>query len=448
MLPTIKQLRELLGQVIVNKREQGHVCLGLEDRLAALPERYDELLAFAETVSDLPMQPDWPHVEPSDWKGIVAQMAPDRPQETWRRVSLSEAVARVQSAFLGSVCGCVLGKPLEIKPTLAQLRESFTRIGDWPLNDYVSQRVAEQGGLKLNPCWTQTVRERIGYVAPDDDINYTILGALLLQKHGQDFTPAQVLDLWIHNLAPAWTFGPERTMLLHAGVDSMVSSQSDFAHWVRVLNPGEERCGAMIRADAYGYAFPGNPQKSVELAWRDASWTHRRTGIYGTMFAAAAISVAPVAREPMEIFDMALRFVPQRSRFASIVSDAIEIVRQADNWMQAYERIHERYGRFGHCLIYQETATLVNTLRFATSVGHGICLQVMQGNDTDSYAATAGSILGAYFGPGHLEDRWLAPFNDTIHTTLADFHVQSLSQVTRLMGDLPVTMAARQTEKC
>jgi len=70
-------------------------------------------------------------------------------------------------------------------------------------------------------------------------------------------------------------------------------------------------------------------------------------------------------------------------------------------------------------------------------VGDGICIQVSQGNDTDSYGATARSLLGAYFGPGHLEERWLKPFNDTIYIALADFHEQSLSALAKRMGELP-----------
>jgi ADP-ribosylglycohydrolase len=65
-----------------------------------------------------------------------------------------------------------------------------------------------------------------------------------------------------------------------------------------------------------------------------------------------------------------------------------------------------------------------------------------QGNDTDSYGATAGSILGAYFGPEGLEDRWLAPFNDDIHTALARFYERSLSKLAKQMGELPKWVAA------
>jgi len=92
--------------------------------------------------------------------------------------------------------------------------------------------------------------------------------------------------------------------------------------------------------------------------------------------------------------------------------------------------------------VYQECATLMNTLRFARSVGEGICLQVAQGNDTDSFGATAGSLLGVFFGPGHLEERWLAPFHDDLRTGLAQFHERSLSAVARRMGQLHGRVAA------
>ena len=79
------------------------------------------------------------------------------------------------------------------------------------------------------------------------------------------------------------------------------------------------------------------------------------------------------------------------------------------------------------------------------SVGDGVCKQVSQGNDTDSFGATAGSLLGAYLGPGHLEERWLAPFADDLHTTLAQFYERSLAKVARRMGELPRRVAAELT---
>jgi ADP-ribosylglycohydrolase len=155
------------------------------------------------------------------------------------------------------------------------------------------------------------------------------------------------------------------------------------------------------------------------------------------MFIAAAIASAFVVRDRLEIFEIALKFVPRRSRFYEITADCIEMVRKASSWIDGYEAIHANYGEYGHCQVYQEVGTLINSTRFAESVGHGICIQVSQGCDTDCFGEIIGSILGVYFGPGYLEPRWLAPFGDRLHTSLASFHEQRLSAVAARMAKLP-----------
>jgi ADP-ribosylglycohydrolase len=67
----------------------------------------------------------------------------------------------------------------------------------------------------------------------------------------------------------------------------------------------------------------------------------------------------------------------------------------------------------------------------------------MQGNDTDSFGATCGSILGAYFGPGHLDGRWTEPFRDRINLALASTWISSLSELTERMAALPALVGSR-----
>ena len=109
--------------------------------------------------------------------------------------------------------------------------------------------------------------ERIDSVAPDDDINYTVLGMMLLERHGLAFTQEHLRDLWLRHLPITQTFGPERTLLLTAGINTLPGGDPDALDaWVNILNPNDEQCGAMIRADAYGYACPGRPALAAELA--------------------------------------------------------------------------------------------------------------------------------------------------------------------------------------
>jgi ADP-ribosylglycohydrolase len=316
-------------------------------------------------------------------------------------------------------------------------------MGEWPLRDYVSTHMLDALGAR-HSSWENTTRGQIHFVEPDDDVNYTILGMLLLEQHGINLTKANIRDAWIHHLTVGTTWGPERTMLARASVNHLAEGSDEFeepSQWADFLNPNNEFCGAQIRADAYGYACPGRPELAAELAWRDASWTHRKTGTYSTMWTAAAIAVAPVAKTPLEIFEVANMFVPQKSRFYQAVSFALEEVRKSSDWMDGYNRLHAKLGQHGHCRVYFESATLINTLQHAKNISDGFCIQVMQGNDTDSYGATSGSILGAYFGPGNLESRWLQPFNDDIHTALCWFYERSLSKLAKRMGELPARIS-------
>jgi ADP-ribosylglycohydrolase len=447
MLPSYGQLREQLRLIISNKEEQGHEVTGLVEELHILPDSYDFLHAFAQRLARLPLRADWPYLEPNDWAGICAACAPERPLGPIATVDLEDSARRVEAAFLASVCGCILGKPLEVRPTLPELESAFSAVGEWPIRDYVSERSLAALGRR-HSSWAETVRENIRYVAPDDDINYTVLGMLLLEQHGLDLRPSDVRDAWICHLPLGTTFGPERTLLVKAGMNTLAGGTPDaLDEWVTVLNVRDEFCGALIRADAYGYACPGRPALAAELAWRDASWTHRRTGIYGTMFVAAAIAAAQVMTDRLGIFELALQYVPQRSRFHHITADCLEMVRQAHDWREAYAGIQAKYGRYGHCQTYGEVGALINTLRFAQDVGDGLCIQVMQGDDTDSFGATAGSLLGAYFGPGHLEPRWLAPLGDDIRSGMAWFFERSLSRLAQRMGELPRRLAAQIVAK-
>lgn len=441
MFPTHAQLRDKLHAVLRDKDAQGHQTDGLSSQLDALPDSYDALMHFAHEIAGLPMRADWPHVEPDELDDIWAECDPNRPQSTLGALDTQDLSRRVEAAFLGSVCGCVLGKPLEINPTLAELREALEKTGDWPLRDYISQSTL--GGLRSrHESWPNTTRENIRFVEPDDDMNYTILGMIVLEKYGLKFSKENLRDAWLHHLTLGTAWGPERVVLAKAAVGHTFNEgKAPVADWPRVLNWGDELCGAQIRADAYGYAAAGRPALAAELAWRDASFTHRRTGTYATMWTAAAIATAAVVDEPLEVFRIANMFVPQQSRFFHTVSTALDEVAQSSDWLDGYGRIHDKFGEYSHCRVYQESGTLINTLRWAESVGDGFCMQVSQGNDTDSYGATAGSILGMFFGPGHLEERWLTPFNNDIHSGLAWFFERSLSTLAKRMGQLPQQIA-------
>jgi ADP-ribosylglycohydrolase len=441
MFAPIPVLRQQLSSMLRDQVEKGRDPGGLAEEIGSAPDDYQRLYDLALRIDAAPVRADWAYVEPSDLPTIHAEQAKEaRSSALEATVRPADSGERAAAGFYGSVAGCILGKPVEIMPDLEELRAALTAIGEWPLDDYISVDIRDRGGLRaLHPDWPESVRENIQWVTADDDINYTLLGMLTLEKYGREFTKGDLRRQWLENVPLGFTWGPERGFLakqaLAMGIDD--EPEQDLETLADGFNPGQELCGAMIRADAYGYAAPGRPDIASDLAWRDATLTHRGNGVYGSMFAAAAIAAAATATDPLEIFEVALRYVPQRSRFHAIVADSLELVRRSGDWLEGYEGIHGRYARYGHCRVFQESGLMINTLKHARSVGEGICIQVSQGNDTDSYGATAGSILGVFFGPGHLEDRWITPFNDTLHTRLAGFYELSLSSTAERISRLP-----------
>ena len=441
MLPTITGFRNALLANAASKERQGHDCAGLAEAIKGAPASYDALWALAQRIAAAPLRSDWTWVEPNDLDAIRGE-CPDWPTAPLAAVDTLAVVPRVEAAFLASVCGCILGKPLEFSPDLAEIRKAAETVDAWPLDDYIPEKLLVAAGKRHGDA-AYTTREAIRFAGADDDLNYTILGMLLLEQHGADFTTEQVAKLWFSHLPCGWQWGPERTLNMKYALATICGTKDPF-DWRaagEIANPGDEQCGALIRADAYGYACPGDPGRAAALAWKDAIYTHRRTGLYGTMFAAASIASAFTARDWRGIFEPALACIPQGSRFADTVRRSIGMVAEASDWLDGYQRVHHAFIDHGHCQVYQEIGTVINTLRFARDSGHGICLQVSQGNDTDSFGCTAGSILGAFHGPDALHPRWLAPFQDTIHTAIAGFTEQRLSAVARRMGRLPQRLA-------
>lgn len=434
---TPEVLCRIVAAEIEERSKQGYDVDALRPTMKEAEGSYDALMRLARQVKTAPLRPDWPYEEPDELESVMEACDPAREKGSFCLPSDAEIEDRVRSAFLTSVCACVLGKPLEEPPYggLQDIRAAAQKTGEWPLRDYVSAEMLEAWGRR-NPCWVETTKGNVHHVASDDDITYSLMGMMLLEKSGTAFSHEDMRQLWLENLPIYLCWGPERTILLRAGLASLAPDLPyDMEDWATCLNPGQELCGAMIRADAYGYACPGNPELAARLAFRDASFTHRKTGVYSAMFIAAAIATAFVAKDWQEIVVTALQYIPQRSRFHEQASNCLRMVNAASSFEEGYEAVHKAYEAFTAGQIVQEIGTVINTLKFARSAEEGIGMQVAQGNDSDSFACSCGSILGAYFAQG-LPEHWYAQFNDVLQTTMGNFHETSLSAVVSRMQGL------------
>lgn len=158
----------------------------------------------------------------------------------------------------------------------------------------------------------------------DDDTDYTILRLHMLEKYGQRLTQELIASEWFILLPFYQTFTVERATYRNL-VQSIEPSK---AAWTR--NPYSDWIGALIRADIYGYIFPGNPKAALETAYPDATLTHRREGIYGELWAAALISTAFDAYTIEQDLRNSVNFTPQGSELRQALESIIKIYNNAD----------------------------------------------------------------------------------------------------------------------
>ena len=88
----------------------------------------------------------------------------------------------------------------------------------------------------------------------------------------------------------------------------------------------------LIRADIFGWVYPGRPRAAAILAHRDASLSHVANGIYGEMWAAALVSSAFVATDALDAVERSLDHVPPTSRLAGAVRDVLAMHAAGDAW--------------------------------------------------------------------------------------------------------------------
>jgi ADP-ribosylglycohydrolase len=421
------ELRELLGDEVIQLRQSGHeldgALLRVQEALASggrgwLPEferAYDEL-------EEARVEPGWPYAEPSGLQEILATLGSDD-DAALRRPSGEVLRDRVHAAWLGRCVGCNLGKPVEgLGWNREKLRRYLEQAGSYPITDYLPVIDPMPAGMVLDESWRVTTRGRVNGMARDDDTDYTILGLHILEEHGFGFTTAQVGAEWLLHLPFGQTYTAERV-----AYRNLVRGLAP-PHTARYRNPYREWIGALIRADAFGYACPGRPRRAALLAYRDAALSHTANGIYGEMWAAALTAASFAVPTAREALDIAMAAVPPASRLA----EALRAVRVAFDsglsWDKAMDQVERDLGGYHWIHTVNNAAVVAAALLwgegdFTKSIG----LAVAAGLDTDSDGATVGSVFGALHGTAALPAHWVDPLRDTIHSAIADFDSYSIS---------------------
>ena len=357
--------------------------------------------------------PDIPLVaEEPDYLQLILQRRPDtgRKGYLWETPPPDEIMLdKLLGALYARTAGCLTGVPVEgwqyeeirdwaeITGQQFPPRDFFTRVENPHLfNCYGTRRAAY-------------ARDAMQSAPVDDDLAYTQLALLLLERHGIYFTTRDLAKLWLEKLPVACTAEDIVLKNLKAGMDPMKAADNG--------NPYRQWIGAAIRSDGYGWTAAGLPELAAGMAWKDAFLTHRRNGIYGAMYLAAAQSAAFGVKDPVEALERALDQVPAHSMLYGDIEWALS--QKPGSAEQAVKLVRERFAGMSPVHVRNNLCLTIFGLKIGGCDPTEVVAQtVAMGMDNDCNAASAGSIVGAIVGYKALPDWMSKRFGNRMETYL------------------------------
>jgi ADP-ribosylglycohydrolase len=363
--------------------------------------------------------------EPSHPEAILMSLEA-REDDDSPELDSGELDRKLLGGWLGRCAGNGLGKPFEtVDWTPAAIRDYLHQADAWPLTDYVPLLDPMPTGFVLREdCAATTTRGNVAFVTRDDDLDYTLLNLILLERFGVRFTARDVAAVWLDLLPFGKMFTAEAVAYRNVtlGLDA---PETAIQH-----NPYREWVGALIRADAFGFVSPGRPRSAAALALTDATLSHTRNGIYGEMWAAAAVALAFVAESLEEIVERSLLVVPPRSRLRGALEHVLHLWRVGAEWEEALAWIHSLDYYYVH--VVSNAAIIAAALLwsggdFTRAVG----LSVSSALDTDSHAATVGAVVGVFVGADGIPSHWTEPLNDRFRSALSGHAEESIIDLAR-----------------
>jgi ADP-ribosylglycohydrolase len=406
--PRSDDLRELVRQIELTAQLKAEH--GAEGLSGVLSEARKALRSSLARLKRLPVDRDLAEREPDDLRRIQS-LRPKGPRRLWQRFEKSVYCDRLEGALLGRMAGCTLGAPVEFWP-VEKMKALAEENGDaFPPTDYwrhVPEPKSKRYEVSPREAYT---RGGLDGVPVDDDIAYTLLGLLIVEDYGPEFTTDDVGNAWLNYLPYACTAEDVALRNLKKGLPASQAGSRDnlYCEWI----------GADIRSDPWGYMAPGWPERAAEMAYRDARISHRRQGVYGEMFFAATIAAAFSTADPIEALRLGLTEIPRGCALARAIRWALRISPEIRDYRQARAAMDERFkGMHRAHTINNACLTVWGITIGGTDFSRVIGETVAMGMDNDCTAATAGSIVGAVVGKKGIPTRWYKRFNNTIHSYL------------------------------
>ena len=233
-------------------------------------------------------------------------------------------------------------------------------------------------------------------VPPNDDLDLQVLWLKVLEEKGADITSSDMADAWLNGCwYPFNEYGIFRRNY-RLGIKPPLSGAYGNQFW-------ETGMGCPIRAEIWGYAFPGAPDLAASYSRLDGVLDHTEQSVGAEEMFAAMASMAFFVDDWRELAFRFMHYLPAGSPIERMTREAFRAHDEGLSLREARERIILLAGTPEAC----DSQINVPFTFLGLLYGGGDLEDVMAatlscGYDTDCTMATAGALVGQILGAGRI----------------------------------------------
>lgn len=276
-------------------------------------------------------------------------------------------------------------------------------------------------------------------IPPNDDLDLQVLWLKVIEEKGAALTSDDLAQAWIEGCwYPFNEYGIFRRNWM-LGIRPPMSGHYGNKFW-------ETGMGCPIRAEIFGYVFPGAPDLAAHYAGIDGCLDHTEQAIGAEKLFAAMASMAFFVPDVRRLASMFLHYLPVGTPVERMTRIAFECHRDGVPMRDARDRMMAIAGNPEACDAQTNVPfTFLALLYGENDLQETLLAALRCGYDTDCTMATSAALLGQILGasriPAHLKEKTGDELVMGIQYTRAEMTLSALARDTARMGVLLATDA-------
>ena len=289
---------------------------------------------------------------------------------------------------------------------------SYERYLDKVLGGWIGKCIGGTIGARFegNKDWIEISSEEMfpEAVPPNDDLDLQILWLKVLEEKGAALTSDDLANAWMEGCwYPFNEYGIFRKNY-RLGIHPPESGRFGNQFW-------ETGMGCPIRAEIWGYAFPGAPDLAAEYARRDGVLDHTEESVGAEQLFAAMTSMAFFVDDFRVLYERFKHYLPAGTPVARLTEEAFRAHAEGLSLRDARKRLMLLAGNPEACDARTNVPFTFLGLLYGGEDLEKTMLETLRcGYDTDCTMATAGALLGQMLGASRISQHLKEAIGDEL----------------------------------